>query len=237
MNFIKTDLSRYKKFSTFVCRRVNKDSVIKRAINHVQDSKILSEHNTLSAKQMEYLEKLNKKQKLTAQEVEDMEYIKDEYSSFFESDSESESNGKTISWQKSKTQEVRDYINSEINSNQSQYESLAEKNKEYFNILTDKVTNKKHINVKPEFLREFNESQNTDQSIDKQLETSNVSNNKNDTVSDIKGKGKAISDSELKDISEVEIRKTNPNVSSESPGEYIDSLPAVHNPFDDLGDD
>jgi hypothetical protein len=41
---------------------------------------------------------------------------------------------------------------------------LASKQEDVFNTLTDKVTNKKYINVKSEALKAFKESQITDQS-------------------------------------------------------------------------
>lgn len=225
-------------FSCTAVSAVNKNDIIKKGLDLQNEQNDLTEDIKKANKHFEALRKLEKNQKITPQEKQDISDIKQEYDTFFDSDSESEINGKTPSWEKGKVAEVLEYLKGEKSTNVLMYEKLAKKNPDIFNILTNKITNRLNVNIYPDVLKSYNENQNNT-NLDTDLPNTSSKLNP-DTF-----KGKEISDFEAnKDNTDLNKDKgkaradSNPeenNAKKGSVSEYIDSLPIDHNPFDDIG--
>lgn len=84
-------------FSNTPFLAVDKNNIIKRGLDLQDEQKNLTEDIEKARKHFEALRKLEKNQKITPEERQDISDIKQEYDTFFDSDSESETNGKTPS--------------------------------------------------------------------------------------------------------------------------------------------
>jgi len=76
---------------------MNKNDIIKKALGLKSEQDSLTEDIKKTTKHLESLRKLEKNQRITPQEDKDMSDIKEDYQDFFDSDSESETSGKTPS--------------------------------------------------------------------------------------------------------------------------------------------
>jgi len=210
---------------------MNKNDIIKKALGLKSEQDSLTEDIKKTTKHLESLRKLEKNQRITPQEDKDMSDIKEDYQDFFDSDSESETSGKTPSWEKDKVKQVLEYLKGEKSVNVSEYQEIAKNNPDIFNVLKNKVTKQLHINIKPDVLKAFNDNHNNT-NLDINLPNTNVQETgklnsetfKDNDISDSKpNKGSANSNAEEKIIKK------------ESVSEFLDSLPLDHNPFEDIG--